>query len=319
MDVIFVAGEDIDLAKLNAPTISTAGSTFRAGYARCSLMGTNTNAWTKTLAVGVDEFYLSFQGKLTSSNLTVINFGENAVNLSVRLYIVFSGGLGHFRVDDWAGGAWVTRETASAAQSEDLVHYTIHLKRGAAGVGRFEFWQGETRTINYTGTLGQAFGSIGYFWFGSSASNGWYSEIICHTKDTRSMSLVTLYPDAAGDVNTFIAGGFGDIDEITEATADVIESDTAGQKALFNVSGLVAGSENVLAVIVNNKALAGDSGPQSLIDKIKTGGVEYDGSTNTLSTTYAPQIYVWEKDPGTTDYWTRAAVGALQIGAETAA
>ena len=150
-----------------------------------------------------------------------------------------------------------------------------------------------------------------------AAGDGSFSELVFADEPTHRMNLVTIYPDAAGDVNQWV-GAYTDVDELEASTADFTESGTAGQLFLCNVTDLPVGTGYTpLGVQVTALAAKGTSGPTKIKLAIKTHGTVYYSGDFTLDVAYKGYSYLWTTNPSTGIGWTTAEITALQIGYES--
>ncbi len=158
-----------------------------------------------------------------------------------------------------------------------------------------------------------------------NTGGGWaeasFQQVIFGDEDTRGMKISTHWPNANGDVNTFSSASFANIDEQGEAGTDFNESLVAGQKFLANCSDMIAafGTNPVMhSLIVRSRAQgasAGSGGPSKFKHLLKTGGVEYQGPSQTPSNAAMTLIGdAWATNPATGLTWTRAEINAIQLG-----
>jgi len=132
----------------------------------------------------------------------------------------------------------------------------------------------------------------------------------------------TLRPTASGD-ETIIADQFPDSgahwDKVDEATADgdstyISTEWYEWEEDLYNIADSIgSGDINYVRVYYVARAEANPSQTTAYVH-IKTNGVEYDGSEDTMTTGYATYSYQWSTNPQTSDAWTWAEIDALQIG-----
>lgn len=133
-----------------------------------------------------------------------------------------------------------------------------------------------------------------------------------------------LMPSADGDLSQLTpssgATHYNLVDEVPpDGDASYVSSATAGNVDLYQLADLAAVSGNVYGVQVMAFARKDDAGTRTLAPVIKTGGVEYDGTTVGLGMTYAYLRDLWERNPQTAVPWTIADVNALQAGVKVVA
>ncbi len=133
----------------------------------------------------------------------------------------------------------------------------------------------------------------------------------------------TLRPDGAGD-ETLITDQFplsgAHWDKVDEATSDddsTYVSTEQGQfeEDLYNIANhsTGSGSINYVRVYIVGSAEVNPTTTNAYVH-IKTNGVEYNGTEETTTTSYATYSYQWDVNPQTGSDWTWAEIDALQIG-----
>jgi len=134
-----------------------------------------------------------------------------------------------------------------------------------------------------------------------------------------------LRPNAAGDetnIASQIPASGEHWDKVDEETPDgdstVVYTGSAGwQEDLYNIADhstqTAAGTINYVKVYIVCRA---DSSPwqTNAYVHIKTNGVEYNGTLETTTTSYATYSYQWDTNPQTGQDWTWDEIDALQIG-----
>jgi len=133
----------------------------------------------------------------------------------------------------------------------------------------------------------------------------------------------TLRPDAAGD-ETNIASQLPDSgehwDKVADETPDgdstyVYTSNSDWQEDLYNIADHSTGVSTINYVKVYMECRADASPTQtSIYAHIKTNEAEYNGSEETVTTSYATYSYQWDYNPQTEEDWTWDEIDALQIG-----
>ncbi|MDP2728992.1 MAG: hypothetical protein Q8O55_00690 [Dehalococcoidales bacterium] len=136
------------------------------------------------------------------------------------------------------------------------------------------------------------------------------------------MTVATLRPNAAGDLlglSQYPASG-ANWDKVAEAVEDSgatyvwTDQSVAWQRDLYNLPSLPSGILFIayIKVIFWAERLSGTSGSGRTI--VKTGGTEYDGGQNNLTTAWAEYSTIHTTNPQTGVAWTVAEVNALQVG-----
>lgn len=148
-----------------------------------------------------------------------------------------------------------------------------------------------------------------------STNNTWLGDV----------RVVTVRPNGNGSSSQFVGsdGNSTDnyllVDETAYSTADYTGSGTVGQKDLYAMSDLPAGTTSVFAVQEIFIGLKSDAGYGALKPVIRTNSTNYTGSAYPLSTSpLAFQPAIRETNPNTGVAWTPAEIDALEAGAEVA-
>lgn len=170
-----------------------------------------------------------------------------------------------------------TLATAGNTLSTDTLQ-KVDIYVNCAVAGQVQVYLDGTKIIDYSGDVTtNSATALASAVFGQDHANGssfadYWSEIIVSTTDTRSLSLVTLLPAAAG--NTFNwTGATSDVNEVTLDDATLITSATAGEIAQTTVSTTgVGGTAGIVALVVNAGAQKGGTGPQNADLTVRTGG-----------------------------------------------
>ena len=134
----------------------------------------------------------------------------------------------------------------------------------------------------------------------------------------------TLRPNAYGD-ETGIAEQYPDSgahwDKVDEAVSDndttyVQTNISTWEEDLYNTVNHTTGSGtiNYVKVYMVVKAMGTPAQPSGYVH-IKTNGATYNGTEETVTTSYATYSYQWDNNPQTGNPWTWSEVDALQIGA----
>jgi hypothetical protein len=146
------------------------------------------------------------------------------------------------------------------------------------------------------------------------------SQIILGDEDTRELRIITHFPNAAGDANTFSSAAFGNIDEVGDQGTDFNESLVAAQKFLAQMSNVPAafGTPNVRTLSVRSRAMGSaalSGGPTQYRQLIKTAGIEFQGAVKApASAAYSVDVDDFDVNPNTGLVWTKAEIDALQLG-----
>ncbi len=133
----------------------------------------------------------------------------------------------------------------------------------------------------------------------------------------------TFRPNAAGDetliVEQFPASGehWDKVDDDPTSDGDatyVVTENYTWQEDLYSLPDHSAGSGTINYVKVYMVGRGESVSQTTAYIHIKTNGVEYNGSENTMTTGYTTYSYQWNTNPQTASAWTWAEIDALQIG-----
>jgi hypothetical protein len=130
--------------------------------------------------------------------------------------------------------------------------------------------------------------------------------------------IVTLLPNAAGDLTQWTVVNAGNnwsaqANNPSLNDGQYVYSATPGQVDLYNLQdpSLTGPIKGIQASVYSRKD---DSGIRQIATDIKTGGVEFVGTTRNLTTSYVYYSSIYELNPDTVLAWTPANLIALQAG-----
>lgn len=320
MAVLFCAGEDIDFgAALGGLTHSSSSSTFRLGYARCSLDagGVSIARSNPFPGGGVTSCWLTFRVYTPAVNTTsrLCGLGSSATPDSSGLFVgISSASATRIALFKRSGGTTtqLAAETGNSVPS-GLHRIDLEVSYGASNTCRI-YVDGAlvlTHTGDVTATGVATLDSL--YIIGAASNASLMSEIIVADTDSRTLELVTLAPNGAGDTNTFTSGAYTDIDELDVSHADAVNSGTAAQDFLCNVSAMPSGTYSILAVRVAARGAKGSSGPGQLEVGVKTVATINLASAAALTGGYATYERLMATNPVTSSDWTKSEGNALQI------
>ncbi len=337
MTILWCGGEDVDFPFGEAVTTYTnpAGSpVYRTGFARCAV-GDSTAA-------------------SSSRSLSFVGGAVTSAWLHFEAYVLVAGasapfaGFGLNSFGD--GGVYVGTSTVAAAKcglykwdGVTLTQLATELGTSLPGISNGGLVAidmqissyGATSTVNVyvhnvlviTFTGSTAIAGISNLdcvsIYGSpSISTKVYplSEFIVGDADTRSMSLLTMAPNAAGDVNNWTTGTYANINPTTINDASVIAVNTTGQDFQANLIDLPAGSfGNVQAVkaAVRAEVTAGST-PTSLKIGVKTSSTVNVDSGRSLTTGFLTYERLMLTNPVTTNPWLASEMNPLQMDLQSA-
>lgn len=290
MNIYWCGGEDIDFPGV---TQVVMGGNVRSGYARASLnnpsmrnsppfdAGELTSAYAASRAWLDDSKNSKFFGLVKDgSGGKGIYFGTgNTADRSAALW-------------SFDGTTWTKlAETAGVAlpyKDVNGTHLMLYVASYGASATVKAFLNG-TELLSYSGDVSIAgvAGFDAYGWGGVYGNTNYFSECIVSDEDCSTLSLVTLYPNAAGDANAW-TGAHTDIDEESIADADAVYVDTAAQDAQFNLTATPAGTFAVDAIkIVARACKTGDAAVGTVALGVKSGGTVDVDAGHALTTAWA--------------------------------
>lgn len=105
------------------------------------------------------------------------------------------------------------------------------------------------------------------------------------------------------------------VDETTpNDDTDYNDGTALGNKDTYNLPSLSFTPSVIFGVQGFNYVKKTDAGARAICDVVRSGGADYDGAAQNLSTSYAYYTEMWESDPATAAPWDEAGVNALEHG-----
>lgn len=330
MAILWCGGEDIDFPNGASLSTITTSSYFRSGYARGYLYNPNGNY------IGRSN---NFAGGAITSGWIAARCYANSINAksylllglvkdyttNSGLYIGFNastnGKLDLFKYDGTTKTSLASESGVSIGNGKYLISMQVTDYGASATV---KVYVGNTEIISYSGdvtvtgvtslsaaAVGAAHNAVG--------SGAYLSEIIVSTTDARNMSLVTLYPNGAGDTLDW-TGAYTTVDELACDDSDLAYDNTDGNQAMYNLSASPAGTFSVLAVKETVRACrASDSTPTSLDIGIKSGGSVDVNDNHALAAVWTTYERLMTSNPVTSAAFTTSELDAMQIVLESEA
>lgn len=327
MTILFCGGELDDFVS-SGVAATTSAATFRSAYARCSLL-ISGSTWptynAKAAFAASSDFSVSARVYFGAGFSAGQPFLWLATGGSTRLRIRATSTVNSFAtttiyLDSYTSGGVATTLQTSTLTITNSTLYRFDLIVSYGVSGRVRLYIDQVLYLDYSGDV-TASGSttLNEVYFGSVSTSTFtanISEVIVCTQDSRTLSLATLAPNAAGTTNTFTSGAYTDIDETTASDTDVAISSTTGQILQVNCTGMPTGWSNLSVVAVKNLASAakGATGPSKLAIGVRTGGTDYYETATALDGGYTnPPFKIWELNPVTGVAWTTTEIDALQL------
>lgn len=331
------AGEDIEFA-FRAPGVvssnSQAGS-FRSTFVRGCLQvrgalptGTGKLADTMPLAAPITSGWLSTEWwandvSSESPSLGMGNSGNTLGGFFIGPTVATPNKLALYLIDTAGAITKVASEPGTSLTGGLLTRVDIQFTNwNNAATNIKVFLAGNvTAQINWTGDTTGIFANLDCLRYMSNGTNNldFISEIMITDEDTRSLvGVAVLFPNADGDINTFDAGTYQDVDELVLDDSDMISSGSNGQEFTCGLSDLPAGNYQVRGVKMADRADKAVVGPGTQQFGIRSGGVD-----NTVNQALLVALANYERlmvlNPITGNPWTVAEVNALQACIKSAA
>ena len=108
---------------------------------------------------------------------------------------------------------------------------------------------------------------------------------------------------------------YSEVNELpVDGDTSYVYTSTVNNQDLYGVTALTGTPASIKAVQVRTCMRKSDTGSHGACSVISSNGTVVDGATQTLGSSYAFGVDVYEQDPHTSAAWTAAAVDALLIG-----
>lgn len=333
MAILGVWAEDQDFPAATRSAAFSSAGVGRTGYGRAAISLTNSSsdAIGAPIASPVTSVWLSAQVSFNGLGTTGFRFlgaGRSGYNggIWIRTGTTTPAKVALVKVDESGTQTDLASESGASLVTGSWRKFDILIESfGATGRVRVYFAGGTDPIIDYSGDLTWATGptnlDVPRLRFAYASAYAHFSEIIMaeSTMDTRTMSVVTLYPNGAGAGNTFDSGTYAEIDDgILANDADILASGTSGQHAELALSNLPAGTFDVLAVKVCTRAVRGATGPAQLKIGIRdnTSGINVDAGRS-LATAWGEYTRFMLTNPAASRDWLQADIDPLQIAVES--
>ena len=316
MSILWCGGEEIDFYEGSVYDIDTSTGNRRTAYSRCAIRMWNTAVVkSRPIDTPVSSAWLScwfVKGTYFNTQAPSFCLGNSSSGslIGVGAYN-FDNSFALLKDDDIiASISLVGNPTVTVSDNPQKLDIQVS---NYGSNGTVNVWKNGTLILTYTGDIALNGDTTLDQVVIKSYSSTWFScsEIIFADEDTRSMSLKTLVPNAAGDTNEW-DGAYTDIDEIVLNEIDAIYTTVGDEVQTFGLSDLPAGTFVVKAVKTAYRAID-SAGDFSLQPGIKTNSAVNLESTVTLEYGFTNQHVLYTVNPETTNQWTIAEVDALQL------
>jgi hypothetical protein len=166
-------------------------------------------------------------------------------------------------------------------------------------------------TKAYADTLGA---SVFTFMNDQPIGSTYIGNIIVATERTLGMLVRNLPATAAGSVSQ-MAGTFSDVNKTSQNDDTGLTSTVADQTTTLNLNSPPASGNSVVKkVVMNLRAVRGETGPQKVNGVVRTGGALFNGPDLSPDTFVKTLTTEWDLNPSTGNPWTFAELVALEAG-----
>lgn len=219
--------------------------------------------------------------------------------------------------------------SANGVISVDTWHFFEIWSSVADSGGRYVVDIDGVNVIDFTGDTrnGGSDTTVGSVYWGRLATGGWNWELsdLRISNDNTMLGPTTVWlhlPDGAGNTTGLsqepnTGDNFEKVDENPpDGDTTFVYSTTEGDYDLYDLTGLPAGTWDVLAVQTTLNARASDGGSKFIRPVIRSGGSQTVGTSRVLPASYTSIMEVFENNPVTTNPWDAAEIAGLQVGPE---
>jgi hypothetical protein len=222
------------------------------------------------------------------------------------------------------------KATGTTVLSSNVWYYvelkaTVHGSTGIAELklnGATEI--ASTSSLDLTGTANNYFNGFG---LNITTSNTQIQFDDVYLLDTTTgtnttflgpVRVATLYPAAPGNYTQWTSNGGSNMGCVNEPYEDgdgsFNQSSTANQIDTFVMDDLPIGSGTVYAVQHVLVARQDAGGPRTIAPLLRIGSTDYAGTSQSLSTSYAFGMQIYDQSPATSSAWSVSEVAGLESG-----
>jgi hypothetical protein len=315
MAVLWCGGE---ISSWQSAGNMATGNTGRAGYSRAWCASNVGFQFTTPIASPLTSGWFSFRGNGGwQGNLHDHGIGRSNVASGYGYYIG-GGSVGNKVALYKYDGSWtrLVEESGTSYASSTFVKFDLQLINYGAS-GTINVYASGALVCTYSGNLSLA-GVDGFDCFVNTniATQVYMNELIIADQDTRLFSVVTHYPNGAGDTNDWTGAGYTAIDEYNADDGDVVYSDVPGQNFQAALSNLPAGNFVVKAVKVEARMSRSPTGVANARLGVKTNSAVDVGGDIPLDTAWTHKERLMVLNPVTGTTWTQAEIDALQLNVQ---
>jgi hypothetical protein len=325
MNILWCGGEDIDFP--NGSSVVVSGSGARTGFSRAAIRcGTNPSSSRSLSFSGgaVTSGWLHFQSfaNTAGTSTPMAGFGLNSAgNGGVFVGTSTSSNI-KCALYKWDGTTLTQLATEAGTSLLTSGQFVIDMQITSFGASStVNVYVNNVLVITFSGSTAiTGITSLDCVSIpGLTLSQYNVSELIVADADTRSMSLLTMAPNAAGTTNNWTTGTFASINPTTINDANVIAVNTTGQDFQANCIDLPTGTFAVQAVkAVARAGVGAGSTPTSLKLGINTGGTVNVDAGHSQSAGFLTCERLMTQNPVTSAAWLASAMNALQMDLQSA-
>lgn len=323
---LFTDGAEMgDTLFWSTPASVTNVTTSPRSGSRCYQLLANGGTCTRSIApasevYGRTAIYVS--SAFNAADLHIIWRNGVAIMGSLRV------NTGSSKLEAYVGSNTLVATGAGTLQANNWYSIEYHIVIGLSGTLAFKI-DGIT-DLTYSGnTIVSSLNTIDNIGFAKNGTGGSisrYDDLALNDTTggadnswTGDGKIVMIRPTAAGDV-TQLTPSAGEnwecVDETPPNQTDNVSSATAGQYDLYNCGTItLAANEVINRIQVSARARENSATGDSIALGVKTGGTEYFGSNQPVTTVYS---YYAGSDlttnPATAAAWVQADIDALQVG-----
>jgi hypothetical protein len=272
-------------------------------------------AWRKDSAILVEEPVVVFnRGGAANFTVTVTTAGA----ITLRRGAV--------------GGTLLATSTPGAVTFDTWHWFWIDLiaDTGVAGSASVRLDGNTTPAVSIAGANTANTGTAGWDQLTWTPQGGggtmWITDIVSYTEAEYTALFAGTYPElfipgvppTSDDTNTFVSGGFAQVDEIPWTTADTANANANGQELIMANLGL-AWTPPAVYGAANTWYMERDGVVIAMQSRLKSGAADVTGTavTSLGAGLYAERQDFYARNPDGTIPWTWAAILAAKFGVKT--
>jgi hypothetical protein len=320
MSILWTGSEDTDFpVEIGNPQVNT--STARSGYCRVGIQAQPIWLRSATFSGGaITSFWLSFITNADGAATAYIGVIKNTADHK-GIYFGISGTSGNAAkaaVYKWDG----TTETKLYEEAGYSIPMWTNTKidvqitdYGATADIRVYIGGSANAVISQDNVdiSISAVSDLDAVCLMPHGNNAYASEIIVADEDTRTFSLVTIYPTGAGDTEEW-DGAYSDVDEYTISDADIAYTNVVDENFQTQMSNLPSGSFAVKAVHMSMRACkSADATPTGIHLGVRSGSSDDHAAASTMQTYWYTYKREMATNPITSAVWSQGEIDALQL------